>query len=176
MSKIIVLRIGHRPFRDSRVTTHVALTARALGADGVIVADNEDKPLEATVRDVAKRFGGHFQINTGKKWRRAVQEWKEQGGMLVHLTAYGLRLPETIDEIRGSTRDVMVVVGSEKMHGEMFNLADWNVSVTNQPMSEVAALAVFLDWYKRHGEFEINYPEASVRILPSKNGKMIEQS
>ena len=176
MSKIIVLRIGHRPFRDSRVTTHVALTARALGADGVIVADKEDKPLEATVRDVAKRFGGYFQINTGKKWRRAVQEWKEQGGMLVHLTAYGLPLPETIDEIRGSTRDIMVVVGSEKMPGEMFNLADWNVSVTNQPMSEIAALAVFLDWYKRHGEFEINYPEANVRILPSKNGKRIEQS
>ncbi|TFG70124.1 MAG: tRNA (cytidine(56)-2'-O)-methyltransferase, partial [Methanomassiliicoccus sp.] len=29
---IVVLRLGHRPERDQRVTTHVALTARALGA------------------------------------------------------------------------------------------------------------------------------------------------
>jgi tRNA (cytidine56-2'-O)-methyltransferase len=176
MSKIIVLRIGHRIFRDSRVTTHVALTARALGADGIIVADREDKPLEATVRDMTKRFGGQFQINTGKKWRKVLQEWKEKGGIIVHLTAYGLPLPKTIHAIRGSPRDVMIVVGSEKMPGEMFKLADWNVSVTNQPMSEIAALAVFLDWYKEHGAFEISYPEAVVRILPSKDGKRIKRS
>jgi len=154
----------------------VALTARALGADGIIVADNEDKPLEATVRDVTKRFGGHFQVETGKKWRKVVQDWKETGGTIVHLTAYGLPLPETIHGIRGSARDIMVVVGSEKMPGEMFKLADWNVSVTNQPMSEIAALAVFLDWYKQHEAFEISYPEAAVRILPSKNGKRIKRS
>ncbi|TLZ95287.1 MAG: tRNA (cytidine(56)-2'-O)-methyltransferase, partial [Methanobacteriota archaeon] len=29
---ITVLRLGHRPARDKRVTTHVALTARAFGA------------------------------------------------------------------------------------------------------------------------------------------------
>ncbi len=176
MSKIVVLRIGHRAFRDSRVTTHVALTARSLGADGIIVADHEDKPLEATVRDVTKRFGGRFQINTGNKWRKVIQEWKEKGGMIVHLTAYGLPLPETIHEIRGSARDILVVVGSEKMPGEMFKIADWNVSVTNQPMSEIAALAVFLDWYKQHEAFEISYPEAAVHILPSKNSKKIQQS
>src|SRR5713226_8292779 len=111
MSKIIVLRMGHRVYRDSRVTTHVALTARALGADGIIIADQEDKTVEATARDVVKRFGGHFQVEAGKKWRKAIQEWKEQGGLLVHLTAYGLPLPETIEKIRESSRDVMVVVG-----------------------------------------------------------------
>ncbi|MCG7848715.1 MAG: tRNA (cytidine(56)-2'-O)-methyltransferase, partial [ANME-2 cluster archaeon] len=31
---IVVLRLGHRPERDQRVTTHVGLTARALGASG----------------------------------------------------------------------------------------------------------------------------------------------
>ena len=175
MSKIVVLRIGHRVHRDSRVTTHVALTARALGASGVIITDQEDKTVEATVRDVVKRFGGQFQIESGIKWRKAVQDWKEQGGLLVHLTAYGLPLPETIEKVRESGRDIMVVVGSEKMPGEMFKLADWNVSVTNHPMSEIAALAVFLDWYKDHKEFDTFYPEASVRIIPSKDGKTIEQ-
>ncbi|MEA1998987.1 MAG: tRNA (cytidine(56)-2'-O)-methyltransferase, partial [Euryarchaeota archaeon] len=28
MMKLVVLRIGHRPVRDKRITTHVGLTAR----------------------------------------------------------------------------------------------------------------------------------------------------
>ena len=32
--EVAILRIGHRPERDQRVTTHVALTGRALGAAG----------------------------------------------------------------------------------------------------------------------------------------------
>jgi tRNA (cytidine56-2'-O)-methyltransferase len=37
-SEVIILRIGHRPERDQRVTTHVGLTARALGAKGMYLA------------------------------------------------------------------------------------------------------------------------------------------
>ena len=91
----------------------------------------------------------------------------------MHLTAYGLPLPKMVEEIRNAERDLLVVVGSEKMPGEMFELADWNVSVTNQPMSEVAALAVFLDLYKQHREFDQVFSDAQVRILPSKDKKEI---
>src|SRR5712691_2024571 len=98
MGRIVVLRIGHRFFRDSRVTTHVCLTARALGADGVIIADREDKTVEATIREVGKRFGGHFSIESGEPWRKTIREWKEDEGRVVHLTAYGLKLPDVIQE------------------------------------------------------------------------------
>ncbi|MEM2376537.1 MAG: tRNA (cytidine(56)-2'-O)-methyltransferase, partial [Sulfolobales archaeon] len=37
--KVFVLRLGHRPLRDKRVTTHVALTARAFGANGFVLAE-----------------------------------------------------------------------------------------------------------------------------------------
>ncbi|HZY47169.1 MAG TPA: tRNA (cytidine(56)-2'-O)-methyltransferase, partial [Candidatus Bathyarchaeia archaeon] len=60
MGQVIVLRMGHRFFRDSRVTTHVCLTARALGANGVIIADKKDKTIEATITEVVRRFGGDF--------------------------------------------------------------------------------------------------------------------
>jgi len=36
--EVAVLRLGHRPGRDERMTTHVGLTARALGADRVVLA------------------------------------------------------------------------------------------------------------------------------------------
>src|SRR5713101_8287283 len=159
MRRLVVLRIGHRFFRDSRVTTHVCLTARALGADGVIIADREDKTVEATISEVGKRFGGHFSIESGKPWRKTIRDWREEGGKVVHLTAYGLKLPNVIQEINEADGDILVVVGSEKMPGEVFKLEDWNVSVTNQPMSEVAALAVFLDWHLKHHAFEKLFPK-----------------
>jgi len=174
MARLVVLRIGHRFFRDSRVTTHVCLTARALGADGVIIADREDKTVEATIREVGKRFGGTFSIESGKPWKRTIRDWKDQGGKVVHLTAYGLKLPHVIQEIDEADKDLLVVVGSEKMPGEVFKLADWNVSVTNQPMSEVAALAVFLDWHLQHGAFDKAFPNGQVEIVPSSDRKNIQ--
>jgi tRNA (cytidine56-2'-O)-methyltransferase len=175
MARLVVLRIGHRFFRDSRVTTHVCLTARALGADGVIIADREDKTVEATIREVGKRFGGNFSIESGKPWKRTIRDWKEEGGKVVHLTAYGLKLPQVIQEIDEADKDILVVVGSEKMPGEVFRLADWNVSVTNQPMSEVAALAIFLDWHLQHGAFDKPFPNGQIQIVPSSDRKNIQQ-
>jgi tRNA (cytidine56-2'-O)-methyltransferase len=175
LGRTVILRIGHRVFRDSRVTTHVCLTARALGADGVIIADREDKVVESTIREVTSRFGGPFQVQSGIPWKKAVRDWKATGGRIVHLTAYGLPLPQVLPEIQNMTYDMMIIVGSEKMPGEVFKIADWNVSVTSQPMSEVAALAIFLDWLKQHHEFDHEFSEAQIRIVPSRNGKEIEQ-
>ncbi len=175
MGRVIVLRMGHRFFRDSRVTTHVCLTARALGANGVIIADREDKTVEATIREVAERFGGDFSIETGKPWRKTIRDWTDKGGKIVHLTAYGLRLPDVIQEINRSDRNLLVVVGSEKMPGEVFKLANWNVSVTNQPMSEVGALAVFLDWHLQHRAFDKAFSNGQVAIVPSSDQKLVRQ-
>ncbi|RLF15834.1 MAG: tRNA (cytidine(56)-2'-O)-methyltransferase, partial [Thermoprotei archaeon] len=50
----MVLRMGHRIPRDQRITTHVCLTARAFGADGVIVSDVVDGKLEETVNKVVE--------------------------------------------------------------------------------------------------------------------------
>ncbi len=72
---ITVLRLGHRPARDKRVTTHVALTARVFGADVVLVS-TRDPALERTVRSVVRRFGGSFRIETGVAWRGVGVAWR----------------------------------------------------------------------------------------------------
>ena len=131
--------------------------------------------MESTIRDVTNRFGGPFDIQSGKPWKQAIREWRAIGGRIVHLTAYGLPLPKTLQEIQETNKDLLVVVGSEKMPGEIFNLADWNVSVTSQPMSEVAALAIFLDWFRQHREFEHEFSKAQVQIVPSRTGKEIQR-
>ncbi|MEK6851041.1 MAG: tRNA (cytidine(56)-2'-O)-methyltransferase, partial [Candidatus Thermoplasmatota archaeon] len=119
--RVVVLRLGHRPARDRRVTTHVCLTARALGADRVIVS-TKDSSVERSVRDVVARFGGDFEVETGVPWRRVLSSWR---GTVVHLTMYG----EPIDDVlpRVPQADVLVVVGAEKVPGEVFGRADFNV-------------------------------------------------
>src|SRR5437762_12640389 len=96
LGRTFILRIGHRVYRDSRVKTHVCLTARALGADGVIIAAREDKAVEATIREVGKRFGGNFSVESGKRWKRRIRDWKEEGGKVVEVTANGMTLPHFI--------------------------------------------------------------------------------
>jgi tRNA (cytidine56-2'-O)-methyltransferase len=171
--RVIVLRIGHRVPRDFRVTTHVCLTARALGADGVYVSDVHDQALIETIRSVSKRFGGDFQVEAGRPWRSTMNEWKRAGGKVIHLTAYGLPLPRVIRAIRRSDGDKLVVVGAEKVPGELYGYADWNVAVTNQPISEVSALGIFLDWFFRHSRLEVSFPNPEIKIVPSVRGKKV---
>ena len=163
---IVVLRLGHRPARDQRVTTHVALTARALGADAIWVT-TKDEGLEKTVRSVVERFGGKFGIRTGVDWRKAIRAWK---GEVVHLTMYGERLSKSLPQIKA--KNVMIVVGAEKVPREVYDLADRNVSVGNQPHSEVAALAIFLDRHSGGRKLERDFKGRLV-ILPNPRGKTV---
>ncbi len=164
---ITVLRIGHRISRDKRITTHVALVARAFGADKIII-DTKDNKIEDNVRSICARFGGDFKIESGVDKKKIIKEW---GGVIVHLTMYGEKLNKSIDEI-GKNKDLLIVIGAEKVPPQIYEMADFNVSVGNQPHSEVAALAVFLDRYNmgRWNEKQFN---GKIEIIPSNKGKKV---
>ena len=141
--EVAVLRLGHRPGRDERITTHVGLTARALGADRVILAGDGASRAE-TVADITDRFGGPFAVDTVESFRPALDAWD---GTVVHLTMYGEEVQAVEAEIREAHHErrdpLLVVVGAEKVPFDVYEQADWNVGVTNQPHSEIASLAVF---------------------------------
>lgn len=164
---ITILRIGHRIARDKRITTHVALVARAFDADKIII-DTEDKKIEKTIKSTYARFGGNFEIETGVDKKKIIKNWK---GNIVHLTMYGDELGKSIDEIDKS-KDMLVIVGAEKVPGYIYEMADFNVSVGNQPHSEVAALAVFLDRYNK-GAWQKKKFKGKIEILPCNKGKKV---
>ena len=68
----IVLRLGHRPQRDKRLSTHLILCARALGAQKVIYSGEEDPRLEEGIWDIVERWGGDFEILYESNWRGVV--------------------------------------------------------------------------------------------------------
>jgi len=172
-TEVAILRIGHRPERDQRVTTHVGLTARALGAKGMYLAAS-DKGVVESIADVAGRWGGDFFCEDNVRWRACIRDWKAAGGKVVHLTMYGLNLPDIIPAIRDHQK-ILVIVGAEKVPGEIYGLADYNVAVTGQPHSEISSLALFLDHYYQGTELTRQFSGAQIRVVPSPAGKRTEE-
>lgn len=170
--KIYVLRIGHRPERDKRVTTHVGLVARAFGADGVFI-DSDDRHVFESLIKVVDLWGGPFTVRVGVDPLKMVRGWKEKGGEVIHLTMYGLNLPDVIDEIRVSDKDKLIIVGARKVPKVYYLLADWNVAIGSQPHSEIAALAIFLEKLTGGWVFNSTFYNAKLKVIPSARGKKI---
>lgn len=164
---IAVLRIGHRIDRDKRVTTHVALVARAFGADSIYITTRDEK-IKKNLQSVSKRFGGNFQVHTGVDHKKIIKSWN---GVIVHLTMYGEELDKAAAQI-DTSRDVLIIVGAEKVPPYFYEVADYNVSVGNQPHSEVAALALFLDRLTRK-EWQKKDFHGNIQIVPSVKGKKV---
>jgi tRNA (cytidine56-2'-O)-methyltransferase len=176
--RVVVLRWGHRPQRDARLTSHVALTARALGASGFILSDTVDDKIKETVEKVCETWGGDFTFEMGTKWKTTVRDWKANGGVVVHLTAYGenIQTSDVLERIRSANRDVLLVVGSQKVPREFYSseFSDFNVAVGNQPHSECAATAIFLDRFFKGDTLGKPFGNAKMKIVPQEHGKKIE--
>ncbi len=165
---VYILRLGHRAERDKRISTHVALTARAFGAKGIFF-DVFDRNLFESVEDVVSRWGGDFFIRHIHSWRSLVKNFE---GKTVHLTMYGMPLTEKMEELKKCER-ILVTVGAEKVPPEIYEISDYNISIGTQPHSEVAALAVFLDRILNGEVFRKEFENARTRIIPSNRGKKI---
>ena len=177
MPEVVVLRWGHRASRDARLTTHVALAARALGASGLILSDIEDRKIKGTIDEVTQSWGGKFFFEMGIPWKKAVGYWKTENGIVVHLTAYGENVETTdvLHRIRVSGKNVLVIVGSQKVPGEFFSeaVSDFNVAIGNQPHSECASVAVFLDRFFQGKELARGFQNGKVKIVPQRRGKKV---
>lgn len=173
-----VLRLGYRRGRDPRITTHLALVSRALGATHFLLAGDDDNALFANLASVNERFGGAMtceHVSGAMGWlKRFTQDDAGDGepGVAIHLTMYGEPYREVIPRIRRD-RPVVVVVGGAKVPSEVFEYAQYNVAVGNQPHSEVAALALFMEGWFGQGGSERHFPDAKLIIEPSARGKSV---
>lgn len=169
--KIEVLRIGQRVVRDDRVTTHVALVARSFGASKIFM--NEVNPeIKETLDKVNKSWGSNFQIEFIEDWRKLIKLKKKSSVRIIHLTMYGENINQVQEKIRQES-DVLIVVGAEKVPREVYEQADYNVAVGNQPHSEISALAIVLDRIQNGKQFDIKYDDARLEIIPTEKGKTV---
>jgi tRNA (cytidine56-2'-O)-methyltransferase len=154
--KIEILRLSHRIQRDPRLSTHVALTARAFLASKLYYSGDKDSSLENSLNKVSKQFGGDFKIEHIKDPIKLIKEKRKEKYLIVHLTCYGERFDKKISEIR-KNKNILVIVGGEKVPPKIYQLSNLNLSVTNQPHSEVGSLAIFLHGYFQGKEFDAEF-------------------
>jgi tRNA (cytidine56-2'-O)-methyltransferase len=140
LPEVSVLRVGHRPGRDPRLTTHVALAARAFGARRMYLHPRDDD-LAERIAAVSHRWGGDFAVVPVDDWKSLVRSYP---GAVVHLTMYGLPLEKLMPRL-SRLRRILLVVGGAKVPPELYRRAKYNVAVGHQPHSEVAAVAVTLE-------------------------------
>jgi len=169
--EVYVLRLGHRRERDKRVTTHVFLTARALSASGVIYSGDKDEDLERRIRSIVDGWGGPFEVKYEENWKKVVDDWKKKG-LVCHLTMYGININHCLHRVPRD-RDLLVIVGSQKVPKEIFQLADFNTAIGNQPHSEVAALALFLDRLFEGKGIKEDFKDVKIKVIPQERGKKV---
>jgi tRNA (cytidine56-2'-O)-methyltransferase len=172
LKSVKVVRVGHRYVRDYRTLTHLCLVSRALGAEAIYLEEVE-KELKDTVADVNRTWGGDFAV-VEERWKKVFKDAKAEGRAIVHLTMYGTPLQEKIAELR--KRDsFLLVVGGPKVPGEVYKLSDYNIAVTSQPHSEIAALAITVHDLQKGEELKKVFGDYKLRIVPSAKGKQVEQ-
>ena len=164
-----VLRLGHRPERDKRITTHVALTARAFGASKIYIS-NPDSRVIKSVEDVVTKFGGDFKIIPTSNPKKIIND---SNLIIVHLTMFGLSIDESLEKIKKEKQGVLFIVGAEKVPPWVFELADYNISIGNQPHSEVAALAIAMN--SLHFESYNKEFNGRLSVIPSATHREISE-
>lgn len=185
--QISILRLGHRLPRDERISTHVCLVARAFGADEVIYTGQHDGSLESSVLRLVGQWGGTFSIKHAEEYGKVINGHKKNGFVVMHLTMYGMPLPEVLNSepwvseintgLGAENSKLLVIIGGEQVPKDVYEMADFNIAVTSQPHSEVAALAVFLDHLQESKPLERDYAgrfKGKIRIEPSERGKRMK--
>ena len=174
---IAILRLGHRLVRDYRTTTHVALVARAFGCSKLYMTGIDDS-IKSTLVEVNNRWGYNkfnFEIELVTNWKNILKRWKENGGIVLHLTMYGINIDDVIPAIKKNIDQILIVIGAEKVPSEVYRISDYNIAVGNQPHSEIAALAITLDRIFEGKQLKFDFESAKMKIIPSSTGKSIEK-
>ena len=129
--------------------------------------------IKDTLEKINGTWGGEFKLEFIDKWKSIVKKKKEENFTIVHLTMYGENINDIQEKLQ-KEKDLLVVVGAEKVPREIYELADFNVGVGSQPHSEISALAILLDRIQKGKQFERIFSDAKRKIIPTKNGKNVQ--
>ena len=174
MSNLTILRLSHRAGRDPRMSTHLGLTARVYGASAFLLCGDNDQAILDSLNDVKERFGGEMEVRHEPSPLGFLRGFIAEGGIAVHLTMYGLPYQEVIPEL-ASDKPIVIVVGGAKVGREYFEMCQYNVAVGNQPHSEVAALAAFLERLNDGVSPPEDFTDGKLTIHPSERGKDLRE-
>ena len=88
---------------------------------------------------------------------------------------FGLPLEDFEDKLREESSPILFIVGAEKVPPWTFECADYNISIGNQPHSEVSALAISLS--RLNENYIAQKFDGPLQVIPSGDyRKMVDTS
>ena len=166
-----LLRLGHRKERDKRLTTHIFLSCRILGINKIYYAGDKDEKIEKNINKVEEKWGKCLDIRHIRNPLKFIEKKKKEGYAIIHLTMYGIPYEEKINEIR-KLKNILIIIGSEKVPSEIYQLSDYNIAIGNQPHSELTALVILSYEINKNKLKECN-GKSLYRIIPQEKGKKV---
>ncbi len=159
---ISVLVIGKGSYENCK---DLALTARAFGAQSITFTTRANKKLVSYIKRTNGRWGGKFEVCFDKDWRKAIE--RSRNYEKVYLTLGGIPINKIIYRIR-TYKNVMLIVTLQNDERTFEGVADFNVSITNQPHSTISSVAVFLHMFYSGRELAIRFNNAKYKIKQAK--------
>ena len=150
------------------LTGSFLIIGSAFGASKIYM-NEVDPEIENTIKRMNKTWGGEFEVEFFEDWKKVLNS-KIHEYKIVHLTMYGEKIDDVAKDIR-KNQNILIVVGAEKVPRAIYDKSDYNVSVSNQPHSEISALAIVLDRLYKGKQFDIKFKNSIRRIIPTKKGK-----
>jgi tRNA (cytidine56-2'-O)-methyltransferase len=170
---ISILRLGHRIHRDIRVTTHLALTSRAFLADNFYYTGQKDSSFEESINKVNNRWGSKFKVEHISSYKNFLSDSK---AIKIHLTVYGETLKSKLKELQNIKKDLLIIVGGQKVPPDVYHLVDYNISITSQPISEISAIAILLNELLNGKALDSEFKDSKLKVIPQSKGKKVIKS
>ncbi|MEM3841088.1 MAG: hypothetical protein QXN59_00100 [Candidatus Micrarchaeaceae archaeon] len=170
---IIVLVVGKPNYENM---LDICLTARALGASSAVFTISNPQLISRLKRScsvVAKKWGGNFSVQFTSNWKGYLESRRNY--KTVHLTRYGIPVQKRLYTLR-SYKNIIIAISTTKELKSMCTVADFNISITSQPHSSIAAMAIFLNQYFAGRELSLNFSNAKFKVLPSQNEQLLKRT
>jgi tRNA (cytidine56-2'-O)-methyltransferase len=166
---ISVLVIGGNDYAGN---LDLCLTARALGASEIIFAAKRNARLVRYISTLERKWGGRFRVNFTNNYTEALR--KSMNYKKVYLTRYGMPLNK-LTYVLNTYKNIMLIVSPASSSPKLHGIADFNVSVTDQPHCSSAAIAIFLHDFYRGRELAIHFENAKYKVMPKEHGVSVER-
>ncbi len=169
---IVVLAIG-KPKYESMVD--ICLTARALGASSVVLTSSShemNSKLKRFCSFITNKWGGSFSAQFTSNWKNYMHS--KTNYKTVYLTRYGIPIQKQQYSIR-SYKNILLIISTDKEMPELNKLSDFNISITAQPHSSIAAMAIFLNTYYAGRELSLNFSKAQYKVVPSPHDSILKE-
>ena len=150
----------------------MCLTARALGASEIIFTSSKKEKLVRYAGRLERDWGGVFGVTFNHDYRKVLADANKY--KKVYLTRYGVPLPKLIYSLK-TYKNIMLIVSSVQASSKpLHEIADFNISVTDQPHCGAAAIAIFLHEFYEGRELAVHFKNSKYKVIPAEHGINVE--